>query len=137
MTRREHAAVELSAKLRDRGYDSAEVEAELERLAAAGLQSDFRFAESYVSARLARGDGPLRLRAALRERGVDSELIETLLQAHAGDWEQRAREAAAKRFGSRPPRDWDERARRARFLQGRGFPADVVRRVTEFEEVED
>lgn len=90
-----------------------------------------------MNARLDRGDGPLRLRAGLRERGVDDTTIERLLEPHADEWEQRARDASIKRFGSRSPTDWNERARRARFLQYRGFPADIVRRVTDFDGFED
>lgn len=133
LTRREHAAAELAGKLRERGFAADEVDAEIERLAAAGLQSDERFAESYVNSRLERGDGPLRLRAGLRERGIDDILIERMLEPLSDGWEQRAREVATRRFGAGAPADWKERAKRARFLQGRGFPADIVRRVTDFD----
>jgi regulatory protein len=40
----------------------------------------------------------------------------------------RAREAWKKRFGT-PPANAAERAKQMRFLQGRGFPFDVIRRV--------
>jgi len=90
-----------------------------------------------VTARLDRGDGPLRLRAGLRERGIEDATIEALLEPYADEWEQRARDASSKRFGPAPPTEWKERARRARFLQGRGFPADIVRRVTDFDAFED
>lgn len=86
---------------------------------------------------MGRGDGPVRLRAALRERGVDDALIEEALAPHADEWTERARALAARRFGSAPPGSWNERAKRARFLQGRGFPADIVRRVTDFDEHDD
>ena len=134
LTRREHAAAELAAKLRARGHDEAAVAAELERLDEAGLQSDHRFAESYVATRIDRGDGPLRLRAALRERGVAPELIETVLAPHAEEWTERARQLSARRFGRAAAKSWAERARRARYLQGRGYPGDIVRRVTDFED---
>lgn len=137
LTRREHSAAELAAKLRERGHEPTGIHAEIERLAAAGLQSDQRFAESYVSTRLERGDGPLKLRAALRERGIDGELIEAVLAPLEDEWTECALRAAERRFGTRPPGSWAERAKRARFLQGRGFPADIVRRVTDFDGHED
>ncbi len=84
-----------------------------------------------------RGDGPLRLRAALRERGIDAELVEAVLAPLEDEWTERARRAAERRFGTRPPGSWTERAKRARFLQGRGFPADIVRRMTDFDGLED
>ncbi|MDZ7750001.1 MAG: RecX family transcriptional regulator [Halofilum sp. (in: g-proteobacteria)] len=60
--------------------------------------------------------------------------MDAALAAFGDDWDQRASAAARRRFGTTPPGDWDERARRARFLQQRGFPADVVRRVTAFDD---
>lgn len=134
MTRREHSAAELAAKLRERGHDPAGIDVEIERLAAAGLQSDRRFAESYVSTRVERGDGPLKLRAALRERGVDADVIEAALAPHDEEWLERAQRLSERRFGEHAAASWPERARRARFLQGRGYPADIVRRVTQFDE---
>lgn len=86
-----------------------------------------------MSTRVSRGDGPVRLRAALRERGVDGELIDTVLAPYADEWTERARRLAERRFGTRPAASWKERARRARYLQGRGYPADIVRRVTDFD----
>lgn len=110
------------------------IDIEIERLAAAGLQSDQRFAESYVSTRVERGDGPLKLRAALRERGIDADLIDTTLAPLEDEWLDRARQQCERRFGESAADSWPERARRARFLQRRGYPADIVRRVTRFDE---
>ncbi|MEF8833665.1 MAG: RecX family transcriptional regulator [Halofilum sp. (in: g-proteobacteria)] len=62
LARREHAAAELAAKLEQRGYARAAIDAEIEQLAAEGLQSDERFAMLFVEQRVARGDGPLKLR---------------------------------------------------------------------------
>ena len=41
---------------------------------------------------------------------------------------ERAREVWTRKFGT-PPADAREWARQARFLQGRGFPTDVIRRL--------
>ena len=137
LARREHAARELAAKLERRGYPRAAVTAELERLAEAGLQSESRFTEQFVEQRVGRGDGPLKIRAALHERGVDGARIDAALEPYEDDWTVRAAEAAERRFGRKAPGTRNERARRARFLQQRGFSADVVRRVTEYGEPDD
>lgn len=130
LARREHSARELITKLVRRGFDAGEVEAQVQRLAEAGLQSDARFAELYAEQRVRRGDGPLKIRAALSERGIPGELVDDVLEAHEDEWTERARDALAKRFGLTLPASRPERARWARFLRGRGFPAAVVYRVT-------
>ena len=98
-------------------------------LAAQGLQSDARCAEMIVHVRIERGSGPLRIRAELRDAGIDGELAEALLEAEADAWPDRLRAVCESRFGPDPPADSRAWARRARFLAGRGFPESMVRDV--------
>jgi regulatory protein len=97
-------------------------------LAARGLQSDARYAEQYVAMRAARGYGPVRIRIELRERGVEEGLIDEWLDERDPAWRGRLRAVAQKRFGEGAPADFKDRARRARFLEHRGFGADLIRR---------
>ncbi len=127
LARREHARLELSHKLRARGFEPEAVEATLDELEAERLLSDVRFAESYVTARVARGYGPQRIRAELRERGVGEEAIERELRSRPEDWFALACSARNKRFGGALPKDLKERVRQARFLQYRGFDTDQTR----------
>lgn len=137
LARREHAAGELAAKLEKRGYGRAAIEAEIERLAAEGLQSEQRFATLFVEQRVARGDGPLKLRSALGERGVDGGTIDAALAPFEEEWTALARAALERRFGVSAPTTRAELSKRMRFLQGRGFPAGVVRRVTDYDKADD
>jgi regulatory protein len=100
----------------------------LDALAACGLQSDARYVEQYVAMRAARGYGPVRIRAELRERGVDGLLIDEWLDERDPAWRERLRAVARKRFGTAAPADFRDRARRARFLEQRGFGAELIRR---------
>lgn len=113
-----------------RGFERGAAEAEVGRLARDGLQSDERFAELFVEQGVARGDGPLKLRAALDERGVGAARIEAALAPYDEQWRSLARAALVHRFGEAPAASRRERARRARFLQGRGFPGSIAARVT-------
>lgn len=137
LARREHAAAELAGKLERRGFGRADIDAELERLAGEGLQSDERFATLFVEQRAARGDGPLKLRAALGERGVDDGCIDAALAPFEDEWTALARAALARRFGASAPATRAEQAKRMRFLQGRGFPAGIIRRVTDYDNADD
>ncbi len=137
LARREHAAGELAAKLEQRGYAREAIDAEIERLAAEGLQSDERFATLFVEQRVARGDGPLKLRSALGERGVDGGTIDAALAPFEDEWTAIAREALERRFGVSAPATRAELSKRMRFLQGRGFPAGSIRRVTDYDNADD
>ena len=93
-----------------------------------GLLSDARFAEAFTRARCERGQGPLRIEAGLRERGVDGGLIDECLRGGgAPDWPALARAARCRRFGEEVPADFPERARQARFLRMRGFTEGQLR----------
>ena len=126
LARREHSTAELRAKLASREFDAEEIDSTLARLSAEGLVSDERFVEAFVSAHRRRGQGPHRIRAELRQKGVATELAEQHLAASVTDWTELARQVRVRRFGATPPRDFRERAKQARFLQMRGFSADAI-----------
>ncbi len=125
---REHSLRELRTKLKLRGHPASAIEAVLEELAARGLVSDERFAEAFLRSRLERGQGPLKIRAQLRERGVAPGLIDAALGEAEIDWDSRAAAARSRRFGESPPADRSEMARQARFLRGRGYSEGQVAR---------
>ena len=98
-----------------------------DELEAKGWLSEERLAEQALAA--ARGRyGPQRVLYALREKGVSDTVLERAASALKGQELEQARAVWAKRFG-RPPADARERAKQARFLEGRGFSTAVIRRV--------
>ncbi len=128
LARREHSRAELARKLAAVGTPE-EIAAVLDQLEAAGLLSDARFAESLVHARAARF-GAARLRHDLRVKGVAEDVIDAALTDDAGTELARARLVRQRRFGAAPAGRADY-ARQARFLQQRGFAADIIRKVLE------
>jgi len=122
---REHSRRELGNKL-GRRFGEKVVEPVLDELESRGLQSDQRFTEQYIHVRRNKGFGPLRIRAELAERGIDSEIITAWLDQDDGQWRQLMLEVARHKFGDAPPRDRREQARRGRFLSSRGFPVHLV-----------
>ena len=127
LARREHTRTELARKLAPHGTPE-DIETVLNELARSGLQSDARFAESYVRSQAARL-GTARLRQTLRNKGVAAELAAAGLdQAGLPDEMERARAVWQKKF-SAPPADAREWARQARFLQGRGFASEIIRKL--------
>lgn len=127
LARREHSRAELREKLAAREVDPDVIEATIEQLVHDGLVSDTRFAEAFVSARLRRGQGPVRIRAELKRRGVAGELAAVTLDSADFDWEQRAAEVRVKKFGAAAPDDLKAKARQQRFLEYRGFTGEQIR----------
>ncbi len=129
LARREHSEQELVRKLRARGFETDAIDAALQMLVSDGLLSDERFAEAFVYSRFQRGAGPQKIRAELRERGIDDLLIQHCLEVLDEDWQARLREVREKKFGAGLPGDFRERSRQMRFLQQRGFSAEQIARV--------
>jgi len=118
---------ELTNRLLRRGYPAAHVEAAVAALVAQKLLSEERFLGGFVGQHAAKGHGPQRIRAELRERGVEGEAVEEALEAAGVNWLEAARVARRKRFGTEPPADYRARAKQARFLQYRGFSPEQIR----------
>ena len=129
LARREHSERELSRKLALRGYDQAVIEDTIEGLVADGLLSNERFVESFVHSRFQRGQGPVKIRAELRERGIDDSAIDRWLEFYGHQWRELAGQVREKKFGNSLPGDFRERSRQMRFLQQRGFDAEQIRSV--------
>ncbi len=131
LARREHGCEELRRKLVDKGF-AAELAAEVVAvLKSDGLVADDRFAEAFVRSRVSRGQGPYRIEAELKERGIDAGLIGFALEDADCDWVSLARAARTKRFGEQAPDGLSQRAKQSRFLSYRGFSGDQIRRALE------
>jgi regulatory protein len=125
---REHSRLELTHKLRARGFGGTEIAQALDRLVAEGALDESRLAEQYIAERAAKGFGPLRIRAELLAKGLSDSLIDPHLDTMRDDWGAYMAEIYDRRFGSEPPPDHAEYARRGRFLEQRGFPPEMIRR---------
>lgn len=126
---REHSRHELQQKLLQRFPGTLEVVCRvLDDLQRRRLLSDERFVEQYVGSRTRKGYGPLRIRSELEERGIEQALIDSWLDPADADWAQQLREVARHKFGDCPADSQKEQARRARYLQYRGYPESLIRR---------
>ena len=126
LARREYGQTELTRKLADKGFDRDVAEQAVLQLANEGLQSDARFAESFVQSRINQGKGPVRIRLDLGQRGIGDSAIEIAIEEADADWYAMAREIRARKFGRARPADFREKARQMRFLQYRGFEQDHI-----------
>jgi regulatory protein len=131
LARREHSRAELARKLAPHAQSAEALAALLDELLSRKQLSDERFAEER-SRLLSRKYGAAKIRDDLRARGIAAEIVEAI-SAH-GELE-RARAILARKYRA-PATTPEERAKRARFLQGRGFSTEVILRLIRIREPE-
>ncbi len=135
LSQREHSRTELERKLARVVEDTADASAQvqiaaaLDDLAAKGLINEARVAESVLNSQ-GRRFGTRRLKQTLQAKGLDASLVASTLQQARTTELERARELWRRRFGEPAP-DAAGRAKQMRFLAGRGFDGEVIRRVVQ------
>jgi regulatory protein len=126
---REHSRAELQRKLAahlPKDADPEMLARVLDELAAKGLISEARVAESVLNRRAARL-GSARVLGELRAKGLSDEVMTGCAEQLRATELARARQVWQARFGE-PPHNAAERARQMRFLASRGFSGEVIRR---------
>lgn len=126
LARREYGFAELVGRLGGAGFARDTAEDVVAVLADEGLQDDSRFAASFLTAKSGRGTGPLRIRQALKEKGLSARTVDLAFDGDDTDWHQRAREVRVKKFGAEVPADFAGKAKQMRFLNYRGFDRDHI-----------
>lgn len=136
IARRAHARFDLRRRLLQKQHPPAAVDAALDRLSAAGLLDDARFARDYAAAKARRGRGPSRLLRDLQSHGVDRRVAEdavrTSLADEGVDPAEAVRAMATKRaaqLAGLPP--VVRKRRLVAFLMRRGFGGSEMREVVE------
>ena len=126
--RREHSRAELARKLAPYADSAESLAAVLAELASRKQLSDDRYAEARAHS-LARKYGAAKIRQDLKAHGVADAIIERV--SNDGE-DERARAILARKYRT-VATTREEKARRARFLQSRGFSYDTIRRALAFE----
>jgi regulatory protein len=121
--RREYSVHELAQRLRQKWRSVEDIGAMADELVDALLEenlvSDERFAESFVRSRIQRCQGPLKIKAELRKKGISDALIARELESHAEEWSDLASQWLSRQHPG--PLDFDARKKYYRRLANRGF----------------
>jgi len=124
LARREHSRAELARKLAPHAESPQAIESVLDDLANRKQLSDERYAE-VRSHWLSRKYGAAKIRQDLKAHGVAEAVVERV--SAEGDLEKAKAILARKYRAVATTRD--EKAKRARFLQSRGFSYEIIRKV--------
>ena len=125
LAQREHATAELHNKLTRKGCSSAVADTVITWCQENDLQSDERFSSLYTRQRAARRYGPVRIRAELISRHINSELIDSALAQPELEWEQLALACLQRRQDDL--NDYQQRGKASQALLRRGFTNDQIK----------
>ena len=129
LTRREHAISELRDKLLRKTEQPELVPEIIQELIQKKYLDDKRFTESYTRMLASKGYGLLRIKRALKEKGI-AEF--TNLNLHHAD----IKEVYNKKFKNLGSSDLREKAKQIRYLQYRGFSFEEIKKVLNHEDDE-
>ncbi len=133
LDRRAFSERELAARLRRAGYSPAQCAEAVSECRRRGFINDELLAEDCTGLLYSRGSGSRMIKLKLRRRGLSAAAVENALREH-GELEPEAARAALEQKWRTLSRENDPRRKRdkaLRFLIGRGFPPELVRRVWE------
>ena len=125
LVRREHSRAELERKLSPHAESPEALAAVLDLLLSKKHQSDERFAEERARV-LSRKYGAARIRQDLKRHGVSDEISQKVSSSE-NDFEK-AKQILERKY-RQPAASREERAKRMRFLQGRGFSYEIIQRL--------
>lgn len=126
LSMREHSVKEISKKLSVKCESLDLVYAVVDELVANKYLSDQRFTESFVRSRQNRGFGPNKIKLELSEKGIENNLIDDYLDVNSAIWYESAEQQYSKKYGGGPIDDYKTWAKRARFMQSRGFSMEHI-----------
>ena len=130
LARREYSRLELHNKLSSIGAEQTDVRHILDEFEEKGWISEQRFVDAVVRTRRSRF-GASRVLRELRDKGVSEDGVARARGVLAEHELDAAREVWRKKFLEKPL-SLADRAKQARFLSGRGFSQDVVRKVLDW-----
>jgi regulatory protein len=127
LSTREHSRSELERKLARFEEEPGTLAKVLDTLQAKDFINEDRVLESVIHRRSAKL-GAQRIKQELQAKGLEPEAVAMALDTLRTSEVERAREVWRKKFGG-PAQDAAGRAKQMRFLAGRGFGGDAIRRV--------
>jgi regulatory protein len=126
LSMREHSVQEMITKLSVKCDSLDTLHVVIERLLESKYLSDERFTESYVRSRTNRGFGPTKIKSELSQKGIKNNMIDDYLDVSSSIWHENAQNQYRKKYGDGSVSDYNTWAKRARFLQSRGFTMEQI-----------
>jgi len=119
---REYSLSELSNRISRKWPQASDIDSFVYQLAEENLVSDERFAESFLRSRVQRHQGPMKIKAEMRGKGVPDAIISGVLDSMSGEWRALAAEWLERQHSGAI--DFADKQKYYRRLVNRGFTHD-------------
>ena len=131
LAQREHSVAELTNKLFKKfspndNFCMEELELVISSLIADNLLNDERFTQMFVSSRVAKGFGPIKIAYELTQKKVAQDIIEAQLYRDPEIWLEQMEKLRTKKFGKLIPQNVKEKSRQFRYFYQRGYSAEQI-----------
>ena len=128
LSMREHSKQELTDKLVKKNFNYENIKICVNDFCEKDLQSDDRYAESFVRSKYNANKGPNFIISSLKNKGVDMNLINQSISVYNhNDWEKSALLALEKKVISSKNNDNEDIKRKQKlFLEQRGFGYKII-----------
>ncbi len=128
LSMREHSKQELTDKLVKKNFNYENIKICINDFCEKDLQSDNRYAESFVRSKYNANKGPNFIIASLRNKGVDMSLINQSISVYnQNDWEKAALLALEKKvISNKNNNNQDIKRKQKLFLERRGFGYKII-----------
>ncbi|MEL7655487.1 MAG: regulatory protein RecX [Bacillota bacterium] len=125
---RERSAYEVMSHLKSKGFQDQEIEDELQSLKELHYVDDERYCEAYIRYGKGKGRGPVRLQFELKEKGIDSGLIQNSLEESfdRSSEKEAALKEASKLLGYQTEPDEKTIAKIGRKLASLGYHTEII-----------
>ena len=127
LSMREHSKLELVDKLLKKNYERTLIMQCIEEFSEKDLQSDYRYAESFVRSKFNDHKGENFIRSSLRNKGICSSLIDKImLEYDQKDWLEKAILALEKKVFKNNLDKSTQIKKQNAFLNNRGFTFKII-----------
>ncbi|MGD6739386.1 regulatory protein RecX (plasmid) [Photobacterium leiognathi subsp. mandapamensis] len=125
LAKRDYSSGDIRRHLSKHGENTL-VEQVMDKLLSHHYLDDARLAEREISKQISKLHGLSRIKQELRQKGLDSLIIEQALEDIDVDWFELCLKAKEKKFGDRLAADHAEKAKMVRYLQYRGHSMSAI-----------
>ena len=124
---REHSKSELFIKLSKKNFDKENILSCINEFSEKDLQSDLRYAESFIRSKFNAHKGPSFITASLKANGVDAKIIDDVLRNYSSeDWDTIAKNALEKKSINKSLEPSVCKTKQKLFLSNRGFSYKTI-----------
>ena len=127
LSMREHSKLELEEKLLKKYFEKNLVLRCINEFSEKDLQSDYRYAESFIRTKFNDHKGEHFIRSSLKSKGISIDVIDKiLLEYNYDDWLAKAISALEKKVFKNNLSETDKKKKQNIFLNNRGFTFKII-----------